>query len=148
MARRKSIPRETQAEVLTLSRRRCCICFALSNDSSEKKGQISHLDQDSSNNDFDNLAFLCLDHHDQYDSRTSQSKGISMEEVKVYRSHLFSFIATNFPATEVGAEISASRIDHIQASIEPSLIKEQPQASDEDVNSSDIHAILDELQIS
>ncbi len=148
MARRKSMPRETQAQVLTLSRRRCCICFALSNDSSEKKGQIAHLDKDSSNNDFDNLAFLCLDHHDQYDSRTSQSKGISMEEVKVYRSQLFGFIATKLPAAEIGTETSASRIDQIQAPFEPSLIKEQPQASDEVMNSSNIQAILDELRIS
>ncbi|MDH7972128.1 hypothetical protein QH494_08010 [Sphingomonas sp. AR_OL41] len=36
----------------------------------------------------DNLAYLCLDHHDQYDSRRSQSKGFTVGEVKQYRSEL------------------------------------------------------------
>jgi len=36
----------------------CCIC--------QQKGkpvQINHIDSDPSNNDYDNLIVLCLDHH-------------------------------------------------------------------------------------
>ena len=54
-----------------------------------KTGQIAHLDGDRSNSSVDNLAFLCLVHHDQYDSRTSQSKNLTIEEVKAYRSELY-----------------------------------------------------------
>ena len=60
----------------------------LTGDLSEKKGQIAHLDRDPSNSDPDNLAFLCLEHHDEYDSRPSQSKGLTIEEVKRYRADL------------------------------------------------------------
>jgi hypothetical protein len=85
---RKKIPDNVVAGVLETSRRRCCICVALRDDVSEKKGQIAPLDRDPSNNVPDNLAFLCLEHHDQYDSRPSQSKGFTPDEVKRYRAAL------------------------------------------------------------
>src|SRR3989442_4895241 len=105
MANRKKIPQDVIADITTASRRRCCICFGLSQDNAEKKGQIAHLDQDASNNSPDNLAFLCLDHHDQYDSRPSQTKGLTIEEVKRYRTELLAFVARNLPAPD--AEIIA-----------------------------------------
>lgn len=85
---RTPTPPDVVAEVLATSRRRCCVCFALRNDSAEKKGQIAHLDHNPSNNTPDNLAFLCLEHHDQYDSKTSQSKGLTIDELKRYRTEL------------------------------------------------------------
>jgi hypothetical protein len=54
-----------------------------------KTGQIAHLDRDRSNSTADNLAFLCLVHHDHYDSRTSQSKNLTVGEVKAYRTELY-----------------------------------------------------------
>lgn len=89
MSKRKEIPTEIETRLLTASGRRCCLCFGLNNDFDEKQGQIAHLDRDSSNYDFENLAWLCLDHHDQYDTRTSQSKGLTIHEVKQYRSRLY-----------------------------------------------------------
>src|SRR5690242_12780648 len=77
MANRKKIPPAIVADITTESRRRCCICFGLKQDSTEKKGQIAHLDHDPSNNAPDNLAFLCFDHHDQYDTPPSQAKGLT-----------------------------------------------------------------------
>jgi hypothetical protein len=50
---------------------------------------MAHLDQDPANSAAENLAFLCLEHHDQYDSRTSQSKGLTPQEVKCYRVELY-----------------------------------------------------------
>lgn len=76
-------------EVLVLSRRRCAICFGLNHDNNVKKGQIAHLDGNRKNNDLDNLAFLCFDHHDEYDSTTSQSKSLQLNEVKTYRQELY-----------------------------------------------------------
>lgn len=95
--RRKALPPEVAVDVLATSRRRCCVCLALASDDAEKNGQIVHLDHDSSNNDPDNLAFLCLEHHDQYDSRTSQSKGLTIGEVKRYRTELHAYVARTVP---------------------------------------------------
>jgi hypothetical protein len=89
MAKRKAIPQATQDELLMRCARRCCLCFGLNADFEEKSGQIAHLDHDASNDDIDNLAWLCLEHHDQYDGRTSQSKGLTMGEIRRYRAELY-----------------------------------------------------------
>jgi hypothetical protein len=70
----------------------------LNRDWIEKSGQIAHIDRDPSNSVSDNLAFLCLPHHDRYDGRTSQSKGFTPDEVKVYRSELYSFLEQEWQA--------------------------------------------------
>jgi hypothetical protein len=101
LSERPKIAPATVADVLMLSRRRCCLCFALNHDSGEKKGQVAHLDRDRDNNRGDNLAFLCLDHHDQYDSRTSQAKGLTMEEVKRYRAMLHRHVTQALPLSDV-----------------------------------------------
>jgi hypothetical protein len=88
MTGRKHISQITQAEVLVQSRRRCCVCFGLHRDEGVKKGQIAHLDGDRTNNKPQNLAFLCFDHHDELDSKTSQSKGLTGREVAEYREEL------------------------------------------------------------
>lgn len=85
---RKAISPETQMQVLTKSRRRCCLCFWLEGIDELQKGQIAHLDRDSENAVESNLVFLCLNHHDQYDGRTSQSKGFQESEVRHWRDEL------------------------------------------------------------
>jgi hypothetical protein len=85
---RKVVPQETQASVLAASRRRCAICFGLHGDRGTKAGQIAHLDRDAANSSFENLVFLCLEHHDLFDTRTSQSKGLTPHEVRRYREEL------------------------------------------------------------
>jgi len=87
--KRKAPSRSVQTEVLRRSRRRCCVCYGLHRDDRPKKGQIAHLDQDHSNSAPDNLAWLCLDHHDEYDLVPSQAKGLQLEEVKGYRAELY-----------------------------------------------------------
>jgi hypothetical protein len=57
-----------------------------------KKGQVAHLDHDSRNNSLENLVFLCLEHHDEYDSQTRQSKGLTKREVKDFRDHLDEYL--------------------------------------------------------
>lgn len=89
MANRKKLNEATQFEVVYRSARRCCMCFALARDFDQKAGQLAHLDQDRSNDAQTNLAWLCLPHHDEYDSRTSQSKGYTEAEVKRYRDLLY-----------------------------------------------------------
>jgi hypothetical protein len=58
-----------------------------------KQRQIAHLDRDASNNEIENFAFLCLTHHDQYDTRTSQTKRLTEGEVKHFRQKLRDLIA-------------------------------------------------------
>jgi hypothetical protein len=79
--------------LLIQSRRRCCLCFGLKANIDEKDGQIAHLDRNPSNNSLDNLAWLCLSHHDQYDSVRGQTKRLTFEEVKSYREQLYSQLA-------------------------------------------------------
>lgn len=93
---RKPITPNTQASVLIKARRRCCICFGINRVTMLRQGQIAHLDQNPNNSDEDNLAFLCLEHHDQYDSTTRQSKNFTLEEVKRFRSELHEAIRKAF----------------------------------------------------
>ena len=86
---RQKLPVQTETHVLLMSGRRCCICFGLRGDGGIKRGQIAHLDGDPSNGSVENLAFLCLDHHDEYDGRTSQSKSLTIREIKHYRVELY-----------------------------------------------------------
>lgn len=91
---RKPISKQVETNILLSSRRRCCICFGLNRDTSLKNGQIAHLDHDNSNNVESNLAFLCFDHHDEYDSRSSQKKGLTIGEVKAFRSELLTALGS------------------------------------------------------
>lgn len=86
---RRYINAETQVSVLMLSRRRCALCHGLHDDHAVKAGQIAHINRDSADARLENLAFLCLAHHDQYDSRTNQSKGFTPEELRRYRDKLY-----------------------------------------------------------
>jgi len=89
---RKRILSNTIDEVLLQSRRRCAICFGYNSDTRLKPGQVAHIDRDNTNAALENLVFLCLVHHDQYDSKTSQSKGITLGEVKHFRDELYKYI--------------------------------------------------------
>lgn len=104
---RVKIPKTIQIEVLTSCRRRCCICFGLNSDAEIKRGQIAHLDHDPSNNKVDNLAFLCLDHHSEFDSSSRQTKGFLDDEVKEYRLRLIEYldVPTNTTSAEVKADL-------------------------------------------
>jgi len=119
MTKRKRISGITEADILLQSRRRCCVCFGLHRDENLKKGQIAHLDGDRGNDNPDNLAFLCFEHHDEFDSKTSQSKGLTVEEVRKYREELYSHYETwkikrpsqhllNFLAATIDNEVIAN----------------------------------------
>src|ERR1044072_2588604 len=108
---RKAVPANTQTAVLVRSRRRCCICFGLNRDTSLKVGQIAHLDHNNTNNAEDNLAFLCFDHHDEYDSKTSQRKGLTEGEVKTFREELQAAVGKAFSVEVHFGEITLPTAD-------------------------------------
>jgi len=89
MRRRVHIQGDVQTEVLVASRRRCCLCFFLLDDNSLHKGQIAHLNRNATDSRFDNLVWLCFNHHDEYDGRTSQAKGLTSLEIRTYRDKLY-----------------------------------------------------------
>jgi len=89
---RSKVPRAFETKILVRSRRRCALCFGLQQLHSPVKGQIAHVDRDPGNNASDNLVWLCLSHHDDYDTRHSQSKGLTPAELKYYRQELYDFI--------------------------------------------------------
>lgn len=97
MVKRKKIPSKVESEVLVKSARRCCLCYGLNGDFAQKNGQIAHIDHSRSNYRLDKLVFLCLEHHEAYDSKTSQSKGIIKQEILFYRDLLYTDVAKQLP---------------------------------------------------
>ena len=106
MSGRTNIPASRQAQLLTKSRRICALCFGLKQDSSAKiQGQIAHIDRDNSNNAFENLAWLCLECHDRYDTTgTSQSKSLQKRELRAYQDMVFDY---NEEASEFSEPVSS-----------------------------------------
>lgn len=94
---RKHIASEVEKRVLMKSARRCALCFHLDMDTRQKKGQIAHLDRRRANSVEDNLAYLCLEHHSDYDSTTSQHKNYTIDEVKTARSELYKWVKKGMP---------------------------------------------------
>lgn len=92
-AKRPKLPSDNEANVLIRSRRRCCLCFALRFDTSYKKIQIAHVDHNPRNNKTENLAALCLEHHDEYDITPSQTKRITPAELRKHREALYDVLA-------------------------------------------------------
>lgn len=106
---RKKTQLAVETEILFASRRRCALCFGLNADHGTKPGQIAHVDRNPANSAAANLAWLCLSHHDEYDTRRSQSKGFTPEELKRYREELYTYNATQRAELELdGPEVSLS----------------------------------------
>jgi len=128
---RNPVPSKTQDRVLVLSRRRCCVCFGLHGDLSLKQGQIAHLDRDNTNDDLDKLAFFCLPHHDQYDSRTSQSKGLREGEVKRFRKELYDRIVAGLP-DETAPRMAEDRpTNTVNINVSPTISHSSSQTVDQ-----------------
>ena len=85
---RRPPSKSVEADLLLASRRRCCLCVFLENDLRDRRGQVAHLNRDASDSRVANLVWLCLEHHDEFDSKPSQSKGLTIDEVRRYRNLL------------------------------------------------------------
>src|SRR5580698_10535980 len=89
MSKRKPIEPAVETQVLLKSRRRCCLCAHFHHDFEIKNGQLAHVDHDPSNSSEHNLVFLSLDHHTEYDSKTSQHKNFTKHEIVAARNALY-----------------------------------------------------------
>ncbi len=114
-----SKPVETQ--VLTYSHRKCCLCYYIEGESSHRKGQIAHLNHNPSDSTFENLVWLCFDHHDEFDSITSQSKGLTTEEVRTYRDRLYKELGSSPKPVPQSQRTSQSDYNT------PRLVRDLPQ---------------------
>ena len=126
---RNQVPDVIQNQILVRSRRRCCICFGLESDLETKEGQVAHLDRNNTNYDFDNLAFLCLRHHDQYDSKTSQSKGLREGEVKRYRKELYDRIVSGLLDDTKSKAAKNHQSSTVNITVSPNISPSFTQAS-------------------
>jgi hypothetical protein len=120
MAARKRATVEVQTSVLVLSKRRCCLCYYWNEHKGRRTGQIAHINRKRDDSRFDNLVWLCVEHHDEYDSRTSQSKGITAGELREYRSQLYKeinskpiLLATDGPVEDLASEDEKSAYDKV-----------------------------------
>jgi len=109
MSDRKRVNDASQYHVLYSSARRCCLCYGIDHDYSEKKGQIAHLDQDPSNSSMENLVWLCLPHHDQYDSKNSQTKNYTRHEIAQYRDVLYQEVSRRREIPDKGQSAESAR---------------------------------------
>jgi len=90
---RSEFPDAIEIAVLTKSRRRCAFCYGFRSDMRAKmNGQIAHIDRDSANVALENAAYLCLNHHDEYDGTRKQSKRLKPEELKYFQSLLYEVV--------------------------------------------------------
>jgi hypothetical protein len=88
MAMRKRPSQTVQDEVLVACRRKCCLCYCLLDEQGPRKGQIAHLNQKREDDRLENLVWLCFDHHDEFDSTTRQSKGLTAGEIRRHRDRM------------------------------------------------------------
>jgi hypothetical protein len=100
-----------ETSILILSRRRCALCYGLHEDVGVKAGQIAHINRNSSDHRLENLAFLCLQHHDEYDSRRSQSKGFTESELRHYVAKLNEYFNREERETRVALDLFSSLRD-------------------------------------
>jgi hypothetical protein len=132
---RKKIPASVEAQILTECRRRCCLCFYLDDKSGATvQGQIAHIDHNRTNHSPANLAYLCIPHHDTYDSITSQSKGITETELQHAKQSLIAALRKDQLAARETVrltltidsrltELSRDEREHLIRSLLPSLVQ-------------------------
>jgi len=85
---------DSVAESILVRSRRCCLCYFLENDHTEKEGQLAHIDRDPSNSSEANLAYLCLHHHNLYDTQYSLTKWLTTAELRHYKRLLHKMLGT------------------------------------------------------
>lgn len=80
--KRIPIPKNIAAEVLFLSDRTCCVC-----NEPGKKVQIHHIDENPSNNSFENLSVLCLEHHNDTMIQGGFGRKLDANQITLFRDN-------------------------------------------------------------
>ncbi len=75
---RPPIPPKIASSLLMANRHACCVC-------QDHRVQIHHIDDDATNNVLENLAALCLPHHDQATMTAGLSRKLKAEDIRKYK---------------------------------------------------------------
>ncbi|KPL00242.1 MAG: hypothetical protein AMJ91_05130 [candidate division Zixibacteria bacterium SM23_73_3] len=78
MSTKKKIPQPTRSRILIANRHSCCVCR-------RSDVQIHHINGDNSDNREENLAVLCLDHHDKATAPRGLTARLKSQEVTQYK---------------------------------------------------------------
>lgn len=115
----------TIAELFDKCRRRCCMCYSLNRDNRLKQGQIAHIDRKNTNSTIDDLAFLCLEHHDEYDTKRSQSKNYTPSELRRYKAELEKYISEEWAkpivSSDLKVDIFSGKYFHVRKNAEANI---------------------------
>jgi len=78
MSNKVRIPKRLSSEILIANRHACCVC--------QKGGvQLHHINWDNSDNTYENLAVLCLEHHDKATAPRSITASLTPEQIITYK---------------------------------------------------------------
>ena len=100
--KRKPWPGSVRNKILIESKRICALCLYFDGDFDLKmRGQIAHIDRNPGNVEAENGAYLCKNHHDEYDIKSSQSQRLTPAELIQARLDVCSYIKSGgLPATD------------------------------------------------
>lgn len=101
MSERKKLVDTIASQVMIDCKRRCAICVGINQDRESKRGQIAHIDRNRQNNKYANLAFLCIPHHDDYDTVPRQSKSWSPHELRHYKNLVVAEYSSKYPPEDL-----------------------------------------------
>jgi hypothetical protein len=76
---RKPVPTEIASQVLLANRHACCVCQKI-------QVQLHHIDDNPANNDPENLAVLCLSHHNQASMQIGLSRKLRPQDIRHYKA--------------------------------------------------------------
>lgn len=76
---RKPIPLKVQSIVLLANRHACCVC-------QKPRVQLHHIDENPANSSIENLAALCVVHHDMASMQIGLTKKLRADEVRQYKT--------------------------------------------------------------
>ena len=106
MTKRMAIPDILAAEVMFASDRTCCVCRF-----EKHKTVVHHIDEDPSNNIFDNLSVICLHCHSDAHSKGAFVRSLTPDLIRLYNSswrkivrHRLSPATANSNSIELAAE--------------------------------------------
>lgn len=144
-AHRPAIPASIEREVLLANRHACCVC-------QKPRVQLHHIDSNPSNNVAENIAALCLPHHDMATMTVGLTKKLKPEEVRTYKAQWeleckndvralsrqrFTYYYNIYknPQRLIGAFASLSADERISAArrIRDYLIEEEPRKLDDKI---------------
>ncbi len=94
------------------------MCFGLSGIREVADGQIAHLDRDPSNFNIDNLAYLCLECHKNYDLQSNRVLGYTPGEIAHYRDQLYRALSHDRFQWTLTIRADRSRYESVKAAVQ------------------------------